>query len=652
MQHTTTHEALSSICFEKIKRLDTCLASNAIERLKVRLRNEGAGVSGSALHCLFPNFKPMLGYAATGRMRYSTAPVKGRAYHENIDWWRYVASLPEPRIMVVQDVDETPGGGALVGELHAVIGLALHCVGYVTNGSVRDLPGVKATGFHLFAGGVAVSHQYAHITEFGKPVEIGGLSIQPGDLIHGDCHGVHQIPLSIAPDIPAMASEILNEELELKELCRSRLFSLTLSRRSWRGCPATASKCRLDRTRSIPLSPWGAIPLAALAGLLAACSGQNTQAQEPVTPVQGREVGVIKAVRKTLQRQLTVSSELAPFQQIDVYAKESGYVKELSVDYGSHVRTGQVMAVLEIPELRLQLEQDDAAIAEAADQVERARNEVGRVGAQHDVLHLQFDRLNGVAKTEKGLVAQQEVDDAHGRDLAAESQLEGARSALASSQSQLTRGRANRRRDQALFDYSKIVAPFDGVVTQRYANLGTLVQSGTNSSTQAMPLVQLSQENLFRLVIPVSESYVRYIRIGDPVDVSVPSLEQKLFRRPLLRFSVDVKADTRTMHTEVDVPNRDGSLMPGLYAEAKLTLDRRNNVVAVPLEAVNIEGDERTVPGLSIRSSNKVEKRKITIGVETAKDAEVTQRLERRDQGGDQAIAAVSGTGSRCAPNQ
>ena len=385
----------------------------------------------------------------------------------------------------------------------------------------------------------------------------------------------------------------------------------------------------MDTTRSIPPAPWGAIPLAALAGVLAACSGQNTQAKEPATQAQGRDVGVVKAIRKTLQRQLTVSSELAPFQQIDVYAKEAGYVKELSVDYGSHVRTGQVMAVLEIPELRLQLEQDDAAIAEAADQVEHARNEVGRVGAQHNVFHLQFERLNGVSKTEQGLVAQQEVDDAHGRDLAAESQLEGTRSALASAQSQLTRGRANRRRDQALFDYSKIVAPFDGVVTQRYANLGTLMQSGTSSSTQATPLVQLSQENLFRLVIPVSESYVRYIRMGDPVDVSVPSLN-RTFTGAVARFSVDVKADTRTMHTEVDVPNRDGSLMPGLYAEAKLTLDRRKNVVAVPLEAVNIGGEDTTV--WVVDSSDKVEKRKITLGIETEQDAEVTSGLNEGDQ--------------------
>lgn len=224
----TTHTSkavLPGSAFKQIQQLDTCIVSNAIERLKVRMRNEGS-VSGSALHCRFPDFAPLLGYAATGRIRSSSPPVYGRCYHENMNWWRYVASIPEPRIMVLQDVDEHLGAGALVGELHAAIGLALNCIGLVTNGSVRDLPAVERLGFHLFAGSVAVTHQYAHVSEYGNPVEIGGLTISPGDLIHGDRHGVHMVPLSIAEDIPRMAEEIRSEERQLTEFCRSRRFSL------------------------------------------------------------------------------------------------------------------------------------------------------------------------------------------------------------------------------------------------------------------------------------------------------------------------------------------------------------------------------------------------------------------------------------------
>lgn len=192
---------------------------------------------GTAVRCQFPSFRPILGYAVTGRMKCTTAPVSGRAYHENILWWRYVASIPEPRVMVIQDVDEHPGAGALVGELHAAIGRVLNCVGYVTNGSVRDLPAVEALGFQLFAAGVAVSHMYAHVSEYGKPVEIEGLPISPGDLIHGDRHGVQTIPLSVASRIPQMAEEILAEERELKQYCQSPNFSIEGLEKTMRKLP-------------------------------------------------------------------------------------------------------------------------------------------------------------------------------------------------------------------------------------------------------------------------------------------------------------------------------------------------------------------------------------------------------------------------------
>jgi len=225
MRRMTASLELSKSEFQSLQKLDTCTVSNAIERLRVRLRNEGSA-SGSVVHCLFPNLPPMLGYAVTGRMRSTTAPVGGRAYHENMHWWRYVASIPEPRVLVVDDDDERLGAGALVGALHAAIGMALNCVGYITNGAVRDLEAVEALGFHLFAGSVAVSHMYAHISEYGRPVKIGGLHIAPGDLIQGDRHGVQTIPLSVASQIPAMAAEIQREEHEFTEFCRSPQFSL------------------------------------------------------------------------------------------------------------------------------------------------------------------------------------------------------------------------------------------------------------------------------------------------------------------------------------------------------------------------------------------------------------------------------------------
>jgi regulator of RNase E activity RraA len=220
-----THPSvLSSLDLKKLRAFDSCTVSNAIERLNVRLRNEGF-LSGVA-RCQFPKLPPMVGYAATGRIRTSVPPMSHRCYYDRMDWWTYVESIPEPRVMVLQDSDHDPGLGAFVGEIHATIGLALNCVGCVTNGAVRDLPAVEAMGFQLYASKASPSHAYAHIIEFGEPVEIDSLKISSGDLLHGDCHGVVTIPLSIAAEVAEEAGNSRREEAELIEFCRSPGFSL------------------------------------------------------------------------------------------------------------------------------------------------------------------------------------------------------------------------------------------------------------------------------------------------------------------------------------------------------------------------------------------------------------------------------------------
>jgi RND family efflux transporter MFP subunit len=375
-----------------------------------------------------------------------------------------------------------------------------------------------------------------------------------------------------------------------------------------------------DLTHPKPSTLVGVCFLGILLTLLSSCGRVRAkgEAQEAVT------VGVTKVSRKSLRRQITLSSELVPFQEIDVYAKESGYVQKLYVDYGSRVKQGQLMAILEIPELEAQLQEDQAAVKNATDEVSRAQHILKRYQAMHKVLDLEYTRLSGVAQTRPGLVAQQEVDDAQGKDLAAASEVDAAEAALAAAQSSLIVSQSKLVHDQALFAYSRITAPFSGVVTQRYANYGTLMQAGTGSSTQAMPLVRLSQDDLFRLVIPVPESSVRFIRVGDPVDVHVPSLSRS-FPGKVARFSVDVREDTRTMHTEVDIPNPDRLLIPGMYAEATLTLEARDNVLAVPLQAVNQAEGQTTVYVVS--PTGKVEYRQVMLGLQTSTDAEVVSGL-------------------------
>jgi len=220
----TSRKGLSDVDLERLRAFDSYTVSNAIENLNARLRNEGF-VSGT-VRCRFPEMPTMVGYAATGRIRTVSPPMTQRCYYDRMDWWNYVASIPKPRVIVVEDADGKPGLGAFIGEIHAAIGVALDCVGCVTNGAVRDLPGIRALNFQLFAGRLSVSHAYAHIIDFNEPVEIGGLKIRSGDLLHGDRHGVLSVPLEIAAEIPAEASKILAEERELKEFCRSSEFSL------------------------------------------------------------------------------------------------------------------------------------------------------------------------------------------------------------------------------------------------------------------------------------------------------------------------------------------------------------------------------------------------------------------------------------------
>ena len=356
--------------------------------------------------------------------------------------------------------------------------------------------------------------------------------------------------------------------------------------------------------------------------LLSSCSGGDSHVQASGPSLT---VGVTKVLKKSLGRQITLSSELVPFQEIDVYAKESGYVKKLLVDYGTHVKAGQTMAILEIPELEAQLQEDQAEIKNAGNQVTRAQHELARYQAQYKALHLQYTRLNGVFESQPGIVAQQEVDDAQGKDLAAQSQVDAGQAALEAAQSQLGVSKAKLVHDQTLFDYSRITAPFSGIVTQRYANLGTLVQAGTGSSTQALPIARLSQDDLFRLVIPVPESYVRFIRVGDRVDVRVPSLN-RTFPGKVARFAVDVREDTRTMHTEVDVTNPDHLLVPGLYADADLTLEHKEGIASIPLQAVNHEGNNTTV--FVVDSGNQLVDRPVELGLQTATDAEVVSGLQ------------------------
>lgn len=225
MEKFATVNPLSPADLEQFRRLSTCVVASAIEMFQVRLPN--TGFSDASIRCIFPERPAIIGYAATARIRSAKPPMLGHGYYyERTDWWNHLLSIPAPSVVVIEDVDNPPGLGAFIGEVNANILVALGCTALVTNGSVRDLDAVKAINFQMFAGNVAVSHAYAHVFDFGVPVEIGGLKIQPGDLIHGDRHGVQTVPGQIASKVPAAAQEIMLRRERLIGLCRAPAFSV------------------------------------------------------------------------------------------------------------------------------------------------------------------------------------------------------------------------------------------------------------------------------------------------------------------------------------------------------------------------------------------------------------------------------------------
>ena len=219
-----TANQIEQATLEESRKLDACSVANAIEKFGVRLRN--SGFADSSVRCIFEDFPPMVGYAATIRVRTSDPPMDGDSYYYRLDWLDHLSTVPPPRVLVIEDLDRQPGLGAFIGEVHANILQAMECVAVVTNGAVRDIDGVRALQFQVFAGNLSVSHAFAHLFDFGGPVEVGHMHVQPGDLLHGDRHGLQTVPLEIAQKVAAVARRMSNEEREIIELCQSSAFTL------------------------------------------------------------------------------------------------------------------------------------------------------------------------------------------------------------------------------------------------------------------------------------------------------------------------------------------------------------------------------------------------------------------------------------------
>lgn len=368
----------------------------------------------------------------------------------------------------------------------------------------------------------------------------------------------------------------------------------------------------------------------ATALLLSGCGSQHRAAADPgntelntATPVS-----VAKVTRQDLARELELAAEFRPWQEIDLHAKVSGYLKSIPVDVGDHVRQGQLIAVLEVPEMTQELAQASGSARRTALEVERAQSDVKRAETAAQIRKLSYDRLAEVIKTRPNLIAQQEIDNALARYNEAQAQLSSARAAAAAMEEQVNIANATKERVQTMMSYSRISAPFSGVITQRRGDPGALVQAGTASHTQALPVVRLSQIDRLRLVLPVPESVVPRIKPGDPVEIRVDTLG-KVFQGKISRFTGRLDSATRTMETEVDLPNPAGAIKPGMYGYATLRLDQRQHAVAVPVQAVSGHGPEATV--MAVDSNQRLQERKIVAGIETPNMIEVLSGLQESE---------------------
>ena len=369
-----------------------------------------------------------------------------------------------------------------------------------------------------------------------------------------------------------------------------------------------------QRTAVLALAVGSAFATSAVIGCRS--HADNSDARTAAIP----SARVAAAQRGDISHMLTLAGQFQPYQVVDVHPKVSGYMRKINVDIGDIVHEGQTLAVLEVPELKAQLQQTVFEVEQTREEITQAQHEISRAEATHSALHAQYKRLKEAAEGHPGLIAQQELDDAQSKDLSSESQVDSAKAAMAAARQHAGSAQSDNQRVQALHNYTTVTAPISGVVVWRYADTGALIQGGTNSNNQDLPIVRLSQSSLLRLRVPVPEDDVKFVHVGDDLDLRVDAVGRSITGK-IVRFTRDVNFETRTMETEVDVQNKDLSISPGMYANTALRLAQVKNVVTIPLEALVLNGKQQVVYALD--ETNHVHLRSVQVGIEGSKLAEI-----------------------------
>jgi RND family efflux transporter MFP subunit len=358
--------------------------------------------------------------------------------------------------------------------------------------------------------------------------------------------------------------------------------------------------------------------------LLSGCRHTAQQSAAPENPI----APVVTASRATLANKLTVAGEFLPYQEVELHAKVAGYIRRINVDIGDKVKEGQVLATLDVPELQAQVQGAQAGVRQTQAEIVRATNDVARAKANYNALHSAAVRLKQASDARPGLIAQQELDDAQARDEAAAAQVDAAKSAYAAMQQQLGVSQAQQQQVTSMAGYSRITAPFTGTITWRYADAGALIQAGTSNAGSA-PVVKIAQVSTLRLRLPVPESIAPYVHDGDTATIRVDALNRTLTGK-VARSTDALDPSTRSMQVEVDVPNADGSLTPGMYAQVTLNVQRTGNAIVVPIQALDTSGAQPVV--MVVNAQGRVEKRVVQTGLTTANRVEILSGVREGEQ--------------------
>lgn len=375
---------------------------------------------------------------------------------------------------------------------------------------------------------------------------------------------------------------------------------------------------------------WIFISAAAILVVAIVCLWREHARSSAVEAAPGPPAAQVASVQRgTIDQVLTLAGQFQPYQVIDIHPKVSGFIRNIYVDIGDRVHQGETLAVLEVPELRAQLAGTTSEVARSKDEISRAQHEVQRAESTYAALHADYQRLLQTSQAQPGLVAQQELDDAQAKDLSAQADVDAAKAAVDAANKGLDVSRADNQRVGAMESYTNVIAPLDGVIVWRYADTGALIQSGVNSNDQDLPIVKLAQSGVMRLRLPVPENYVRYVHPGDHVTVRVDALGRS-FKGDIVRFTRELNFETRTMETEVDVPNKDLTIDSGMYANVLMGLNHADNVMTIPVSAIVLEDNQKNVYVLD--GNNRVQIRSVDVGIEGNQLAEIKNGLNPGDR--------------------